>query len=332
MTLSLPNGTRERRTTGTTVYEDAKTIRARTMGDVATSGTSPLLARATFEQGCELIRVDYRVRKRKSLKTLEGAIKRLTERFAGWQASAVSWGDAMAYRQWREGQGYAVATINKDLAALKRMLRLLARAGKLAQVPLIECPDPKNARQGFVEREDLDVVIEKLPPAYRAPLLFAYSTGWRVRSEVLGLKWANVDRKAGIVRLEVGTTKNTEGRTFPFDVLPELKALMDTLHAAANGPYLFHDGGQRVGYRALLDAWHDACDASEVRGRLLHDFRRSAVRNLERAGVARSVAMQLTGHKTEAVYRRYAIVAERDLRDGVQKLAYVTSESHAARD
>lgn len=55
-------------------------------------------------------------------------------------------------------------------------------------------------------------------------------------------------------------------------------------------------------------------------GRILHDFRRTAVRNLERAGVSRSAAMKLTGHKTESVYRRYAIVAESDLRDAARKL------------
>jgi len=63
----------------------------------------------------------------------------------------------------------------------------------------------------------------------------------------------------------------------------------------------------------------------ELIGRLFHDLRRSAVRRLEKAGVPRSVAMKLTGHKTESVYRRYAIVSERDLAEGVQKLAALTA-------
>ena len=64
-----------------------------------------------------------------------------------------------------------------------------------------------------------------------------------------------------------------------------------------------------------------ACEAAGVPGRIFHDLRRTAVRNLERAGVPRSVAMKLTGHKTEAVYRRYAIVSDADLRAAADKLA-----------
>ena len=58
-----------------------------------------------------------------------------------------------------------------------------------------------------------------------------------------------------------------------------------------------------------------------------HDFRRTAVRNLERAGVPRSVAMQMVGHKTEAIYRRYAIVSDADLRAAADKLAAIETET-----
>lgn len=85
-------------------------------------------------------------------------------------------------------------------------------------------------------------------------------------------------------------------------------------------PWVFvHDNGEQI--RDFRDAWRNACKDAGVAGRLVHDFRRTAVRNLERAGIPRSAAMKLTGQKTEAVYRRYAIVSEGDLREAGDKLA-----------
>ena len=71
---------------------------------------------------------------------------------------------------------------------------------------------------------------------------------------------------------------------------------------------MFHRDGEPI--KDLRGAWRTACKNAGLPGRLLHEFRRTAVRNLERAGVSRSVAMKMTGHKTVAVYRRYAIVSE----------------------
>jgi integrase len=154
-----------------------------------------------------------------------------------------------------------------------------------------------------------------------------YLTGWR-RSEVLGLRWKQVDFKVGCLRLEPGTTKNDDGREFPFALLPELEAVLKDQHerAVALGqatgaiiPWVFHREGEPM--KGFRKAWARACHEVGLHGRIPHDFRRTAVRNLERAGVSRSVAMKLTGHKTESVYRRYAIVAKSDLAEGVQKLA-----------
>src|SRR5262245_18513636 len=152
-----------------------------------------------------------------------------------------------------------------------------------------------------------------------------FYTGWRSRSEVLPLKWAQVDF-AGFVRLEPGTTKNNEGRAFP--LIPELRTLLNRRQVLTRRckraqariiTHVFHRYGKPI--KSLRRAWMPACKKAGLPGLLPHDLRRSAVRHLERSGVSRSVAMRLTGHKTEAVYRRYAIVAENDLREAGAKLA-----------
>lgn len=70
---------------------------------------------------------------------------------------------------------------------------------------------------------------------------------------------------------------------------------------------VFHRNGRAI--HDFRGAWQKACEAAGVLGRLVHDFWRTAARNLESAGVSRSVAMKLTGHLTESIYRRYAIVS-----------------------
>ena len=116
------------------------------------------------------------------------------------------------------------------------------------------------------------------------------------------------------VRLDPGSTKNGEGRSFPFTTDIE-KVLKDQLaiHGAMKKagkvvPFVFHRNGERIKY--FRAAWANACKEAGCPNALVHDMRRSAVRTFERAGVPRSVAMSIVGHKTESIYRRYAIVDE----------------------
>jgi integrase len=133
-----------------------------------------------------------------------------------------------------------------------------------------------------------------------------------------------VDWTGGLVRLEPGTTKNRDGRAFP--IIPELRTLLERRLELtrrcerAQGrviQHVFHRSGRPI--VTMAKSWKTACRKAGVPGRLL--LRRGAVRNLERAGVPRSVAMKMTGHRTESIYRRYAIVAEADLREAGLKLA-----------
>ena len=150
----------------------------------------------------------------------------------------------------------------------------------------------------------------------------------RIKSEVLPIQWTRVDFNAGTVRLDPGTTKNDEGRVFPSKAFPELAEVFQRQREYTSAverqkgtiiPWVFHRNGTPI--KDFRGAWGVACEGAGVAGKIPHDFRRTAVRNLERAGVPRSVAMKLTGHKTESIYRRYAIVSEPDLSEGVAKLS-----------
>jgi integrase len=172
-----------------------------------------------------------------------------------------------------------------------------------------------------------------------------------VQDEVISLTWAQVDFAAGIIRLEPNTTKSDQGRTFPFAALPELAALLDRQRAHTSMierqlgrliPEVFHRDGRPI--RSYHGAWGAACKRAAVVkrdgleivvrprlvGRTPHDFRRTAARNLIRAGVPQHVVMQLCGWKTDAMFRRYAIVDERDLRSAVEMLARGTTGAQSA--
>lgn len=224
--------------------------------------------------------------------------------------------------------GVSNAEINRELTTLKRIFSLAIQAGKLLHKPHIPLLRESNVRTGFFELDQFNNVLKHLPEPIRPVATFAYITGWRITSEVLPLEWRHVDLKAGEVRLDPGTTKNREGRVFK--LTDDLRTLLEERKREADG--LKRDKGQivrRVFFRMIADkrggekhprpirafmkAWKNACAAAGCPGRIPHDLRRTAVRNMVRAGVPERVAMKLTGHKTRSVFERYNIVSDGDL-------------------
>jgi integrase len=150
-------------------------------------------------------------------------------------------------------------------------------------------------------------------------------------SEILTRQWHHVDFKGGWLRLEPGESKNDEPRMFPMTrdlraVLERQRERTTTIEQAQCRiiPWVFHRDGEPI--KTFRRSWITACRKAGVPGKIPHDLRRSAVRRLEAIGVPRNTAMKLVGHKTESIYRRYAIVSEAEMRDAAAKLDGITEE------
>src|SRR5262249_31515601 len=150
---------------------------------------------------------------------------------------------------------------------------LILQDGKISKKPCLPMLEENSVRKGFFEQWEFHAVYAKLPDYLKPPFLFGYIAGWRMQSEVLTLMWEQVDLEAGTVRLEVGTTKNKEGR---------LIYLTDGLHALLTQQWqehvtqypeclaVFHNHGQRIG--RYYWRWNRACRDAGLSGKISYDF------------------------------------------------------------
>lgn len=323
------DGRRYEESAKTDKWETARDILRDREGDIAKGlPVSAAIGRVRFEDASKDLIADYKANGKRTLRDLERRIDdHLGPWFKGRRLSSITTSDVRAYIGHRQKQGAANASINLELANLKRMFTLAIQARKLLQRPYIPMLKEDNIRKGFFDRAHFDGVVARLPAPLDAAVTLAYYSGWRMRSEILTLEWRQVDRKAGVIRLEPGTTKNREGRQFKYAEIVDVKAAVDALwgrHEALEqrgiiSPLVFcRGGGQAI--KSFRKKWNQACEAAGCPGRIPHDFRRTAVRNLTRAGVPETIAMKVTGHKTRSVFDRYDITSEEDLAEASRKL------------
>ena len=278
--------------------------------------------RVAFDDLAELILTDYKVNGKKSLPDVEQKIRlHLRPFFGKKKAHSITTADIKAFTLKRLEEGAANGKINRELAALKRMFNLALQAEKITRKPYMAMLAENNVRKGFFEQWQFEAVLAKLADCLKPPITIGYITGWRLQTEVLPLRWDQVDRGAETVRLEVGTTKNKDGRLVY--LTREMQAVLEaqwnehiTLYPDCD--LVFHKEGMPI--VNYYKRWHRACREAGISGKIPHDFRRTAVRNMVRAGIPERVAMEITGHKTRAVFDRYHIVSEGDLQEAARKL------------
>lgn len=270
----------------------------------------------------------YRRKARKSLEHVERHAKRLKVGLAGKRADEITTDHVNEYAEKRQDAGAANATVNRELAVLRLAFNLARKAGKIKPetVPYFEMLPENNRRMGFFEQEQYEAVLSKLPDYLQGVLTIGYWTGMR-KEEVLSLTWDRVDLFNRLVFLE--RTKNGEDRTLPLN-----DDLFDMLKRQAQGrveecPFVFHRYGERI--RSFGKAWRTACKDAGCPRRLFHDLRRTAVRNLIRAGVPQSIAMKISGHKDGRIFDRYNIVDTRDVGEAMRKVMEYEQEKRIAR-
>jgi integrase len=174
------------------------------------------IEKTRFEDLAEMLIHDYEINGRRSQARAKRSLAHLREFFGLTRVLEITSDRVSAYIAFRKRQRTANATINRELAALKRMFRLGKRSAKVAEIPYISLLQEDNVRKGFFEREQLEAVLAHLPEYLKPVAEVAYITGWRVTSEILTRQWQHVDLTGGWLRLEPGETKNRKGRNFPF--------------------------------------------------------------------------------------------------------------------
>lgn len=363
--------------TGTDDHDEAKSILKRREGAVADGvPLTTKIGQARFKDAADDLINDYTINHRRSLDEVTRRVnKHLIPYFGNRKLATISADVVRAFVMKRKADVFIVrkavtrttstgevievtpavtkhpsnAEINRELTCIKRIFSLAIQCGKMAYKPHIGMLKENNVRTGFFELPQFKAVRSHLPAELRPVLTCAYITGWRIASEILPLEWSQVNfderltpgqQVPGTLRLNVGTTKNGEGRVFPFT--PALRAVFlaqrvehQKLKKAGHiAPWVFFRmiaegrGGKKRPLPILRfdKAWKAACVAAGAPGRIPHDCRRTAVRNLVRAGIPERVAMQLTGHKTRSVFERYNIVSDGDLASAATLLGAQSSQ------
>lgn len=253
--------------------------------------------------------------------------------FSGVRAAHVGTIQITGYIEKRIGEKAARSTVNRELALLRRAFSIAfdAEPQKVTRIPKFHkhiVSEKGNERRGFIEEPQYRKLAEAAAGKLwlRTLLALAYTFGFR-RGELLGnpkkdyegrMRCKQVDLLNNTITLYAGETKNDEARTV--SLTEECRQLVTELRKGKQADdYLFtwENGDPIIDFR---ESWDQLTAAAGVPGLLVHDCRRSAVRNMVRRGVPQKTAREISGHKTDAVFSRYNITSGADIEDAARKI------------
>ena len=191
------------------------------------------------------------------------------------------------------------------------------RLSKMHMPEFPQLSEAESVREGFAEKVDVDAILSHLKDGdVRDFVAWAFWTGMR-RGEVSKLTWKAFDRETSTLILPGKSTKNGQPRKLSLEGIYREMIARRLSARRLDCPLIFHRQGQPMG--AFRKAWANACKKAGVSGLLFHDLRRTAVLNMIRAGIDKTVAKKISGHRTDAVFERYNITSDEDIREAMQK-------------
>jgi len=334
-------GKQLRESSGSTKQADAERLLKRRIQDHGKGRVIDPKAeeRLRTEDLFEAVVTDYKANGKRSLDTLEDRLVPLRAAFGLDRAIDVDEARIEKYKaerlvsKARGGKLVAPATVNRELAALRRAFRLGLKHRRISRAPDIEMLAEAAPREGFVEPNRFEGLVSHLPAYLQDFARFDYIVGWR-KGALKALRWPDVDRENGRLYLRRASSKNK--KPYVIVLTGELATIIERRWAARSvarldgtvflSEFVFHRDGRPIG--DFRKAWATARERAGLPGLLFHDFRRSAARNLRRAGVAPDVAMKITGHETDSMWRRYSVVKEDDIEAALTATQrYVTQQA-----
>lgn len=333
--LSYWNGWRQvRESSGTNNREEAQRILRRKLDEVAickSAGAEQIRIAALLQLFIE----DHRRQDRSDLHEAQQRIHRLLRpEFGEIRAAAFTTKALNAYIARRQREGKKNATINRELAILRRAFRLGYEHDPqlVFRVPVIKNLKESNVREGFLEADKYHVLLDALSEYVKPVFVVAYHLGMRT-GELLALKRGWVDLEEGLIYVNGRVTKNGDPKTAPIygDMSFWLENILkEGREQSPKCVWLFSRDGKPI--RSFKGDWDQACTAAGVPDLLFHDLRRTAVRNMIRAGVPEKVAMQISGHKTASMLWRYNITDARDIKEAGKRTEKYLKDKKKAED
>jgi integrase len=324
----LPDGRRIEESSGTHVKQKALSLLQKRLGE-REQGIAPAqdAKRLRYENIRQSLLDDYAIRGRRSLRSNGhlsfGGLTHLDKFFVGKSVAAITTDVIRKFIAEKQAAGAQPSTINRSLALLRRMMNIAKTENKIQVLPYFPTLKENPPRKGFIGHEQFGRLLSVLPEKLRPLIMLLYWCGCRI-GEARKITWEQIDLDKRQIVMYGEQTKSGQTRILP---LPD--QLVDILQSVPES----NRRGRVFYLGSFRRSWARACEQAglgrriktangfpKYEGLLVHDLRRSAIRNLRESGVSETVIMVISGHKTQSVFRRYSIVSVEDLHKAMRQV------------